>query len=179
MLAARGAVRIDADQLAREVVAPGTAGHAAVVARFGSTVLAADGSLDRAALGRVVFADTEARRDLEEITHPLIREAMAARIGAALAAAPPLVVVEVPLLFESGLDQVFPASLLVAAPADLRRARIMTRDGLTADEAEARMASQMPEADKRGLATWVLENAGDRAALDDEVTRLWPMIVGT
>ncbi len=177
MLEARGAIRIDADQLARDVVAPGTSGLAAIVGRFGPTVLATDGSLDRAALGGIVFDDDAARRDLEALTHPRIRDAMAAKIAAALAAEAPLIAVEVPLLFETGLDRAFPATLLVAAPEDVRLARIIARDGLTAKEARARIAAQMAESDKRTRATWVLDNHAGPDALAAAVAELWPALV--
>jgi dephospho-CoA kinase len=178
LLETRGAVRIDADQLARDVVAPGTAGLAAVVARFGPTVLSADGGLDRAALGRIVFDDEIARRDLEALTHPRIRDAMAARIAEALATDAPLVAVEVPLLFETGLDRSFPATLLVAAPEDVRLQRVMARDDLTAAEARARIAAQMPESEKRARATWVLDNHTGFADLTAAVDELWPTLTG-
>ena len=178
LLEARGAVRIDADQLARDVVAPGTAGLAAVVERFGPAVRAGDGGLDRAALGRIVFDDEVARRDLEALTHPRIRDAMAARIAEALATNAPLVAVEVPLLFETGLDRAFPATLLVAAPEDVRLQRVTTRDGLSTAEARARIAAQMPEADKRARATWVLDNHHGFDALTAAVDELWPTLTG-
>lgn len=178
LLEAHGAVRIDADQVAREVVQPGTPALAAIVARFGDGILTPERELDRPALGRLVFDDAEARRDLEAITHPAIRERMAERIGAAIEAGAPLAAVEIPLLFESGLDAAFPLSLLVTAPDPIRKARIIARDGLGEAEAEARMAAQMPQEAKRERATWILDNDAGYDELRTAVERLWPTLAG-
>lgn len=178
LLESHGAVRIDADQVAREVVRPGTPALAAILQRFGASILTPEGELDRAALGRLVFASPEARRDLEAITHPAIRERMAERISAAIDKGARLVAVEIPLLFESGLDAAFPLSLLVTAPDPIRKARIIARDRLSDAEAEARMAAQMPQDAKRSRATWILENDGGYDELRAAVTRLWPILAG-
>lgn len=178
LLEQHGAVRIDSDVVAREVVAPGTDGLAEIVAEFGNSILAADGSLDREALGRIVFRDNAARARLEALTHPRIRTRMAERIATALASPPPLIVVEIPLLFETGLEAQFPLVLLVTAPAETRAARVAGRDGLPAADVAARLAAQMPEATKRERATWVLENDGSEAALTAGVARLWPALTG-
>lgn len=178
LLAQRGAVVVDADRIARDVVAPGSDGLAAVVARFGPDLLDTDGSLNRAALGRIVFADAAKRRDLEAITHPRIRTAMAEAMAAAIAEHPPLVVVEVPLLFETNMETMFPATLLITAPEDLRKQRIMARNGLTPEEADARIAAQMPEAEKRRRATYCVANDGSLDELRERLNALWPKLVG-
>src|SRR4051794_27467164 len=162
MLVELGAVLIDGDALAREVVARGTPGLAEVVAEFGSELLTAEGDLDRAALGRIVFADKAARRRLEAITHPLIFE----RYAALEAAAPPgaLVVHDIPLLAESGRADTFDEVVVVDAPPELQVERMMRERGWTREEAESRIAAQASRADRLAIATYVIENTG---TLDD------------
>lgn len=170
LLASFGAVVVDADAIAREVVEPGTPGLAAVVAEFGPGVLNPDGSLDRAALGRVVFADEGRRRALEAIVHPLV----AARSAEVIAAAPPdaVVVYDVPLLVENGLQDAYDAVVVVDAPDDVRLERLAAR-GVAPDDARARMAAQAGREERLAAATYVLDNAGDLAALTSQVERLW------
>lgn len=168
-----GAVLADADAIAREVVAPGSEGLDAVVARFGAGVLDEDGALDRGALAPIVFADPGARRDLEAITHPLI----ARRAAEILAGAPVggLAVYDVPLLAELGMEGLFDAVLVVEAPMPLRLERLEAR-GLDRSGAEARIASQSSDLDRRRIAHVVLENTGsaeDLAALVDRVDSGW------
>ncbi len=170
-LAARGAAVVDADAVAREVVAPGTAGLAEVAAAFGPVVLAADGSLDRPALGRIVFADPAARRRLEAITHPRIGARTAELAAAAEAAGTAVLVHDVPLLVESGLQGTYDVVLVVEAPLDVRLARLAGR-GLPAAEARARIASQA-DSQRRAVATYVVNNAGSLAELDARVEGLW------
>ncbi|RMF18085.1 MAG: dephospho-CoA kinase [Candidatus Dadabacteria bacterium] len=178
LLGRRGAVVIDADQLARDVVAPGTPGAAAIRDAFGDEVFDVHGELDRKALGAVVFADPDARRRLEQITHPAIRAEMMQRIARAQRQAPPLIVLEVPLLFEGGMDRMFPDVLLVAADDDVRRQRIAARDSLPAAEIDNRMRSQMPQQEKLERARWVIWNNGGLDALEAAVERLWPELTG-
>jgi dephospho-CoA kinase len=172
MLAARGAVVIDADEAARAVVEPGQPALEKLVARFGRGILDGSGQLDRAALARVAFADGEGRRDLEAITHPLINEEFLRR----LAAAPPdaIVVLDVPLLLESAQARARPyeAVIVVEAPRDVRLARLKAR-GVDRADAERRMAAQASDEERRTIATWVLENSGDVAALERQVDGLW------
>lgn len=170
LLTARGAVLVDADRLAREVVEPGTAGLAAVLAEFGEGVLTADGSLDRPALAAVVFADPVARAALDAIVHPLVRE----RAAEALAAAAPdaVVVHDVPLLVETGQAGSFDLVLVVEADPDIRVRRLVGR-GLTEDDARARIASQATDAERRAVADVVLHNDGDRDDLAAQVERFW------
>jgi dephospho-CoA kinase len=171
MLASRGAVVLDADVLAREAVAPGTSGLAAVVARFGDTVLANDGSLDRSRLAEVVFTDDAARSDLEAIVHPQVRR----RIGEAVAShagSDAVVVVDSPLLFETGAHESFPVVVVVTAPDETRIARLTAR-GMAENDVRARMAAQLPLEDKASRADMLLDNGGSEADLDALVERLW------
>jgi dephospho-CoA kinase len=172
MLAARGAVVVDADVVARAVVAPGTPALAALVERFGAGVLAPDGSLDRPALARVAFADDTTRADLEAITHPAINEEFTRRV----LEAPPdgVVVLDVPLLTESDQARKRPyeAVIVVEAPRDVRLARLEGR-GVDRADAERRMAAQASDEDRRKLATYVLDNSGDRAHLERQVDDVW------
>ena len=170
-LSALGAVLIDADVLAREVVAPGTDGLADVIAEFGTGVLAADGSLDRPKLGARVFGDDPARKRLEAIIHPRVR-ARAAEIEAE--AGPDAVVVhDIPLLVETGQADRFDAVVVVDVPPDVQLARLTGVRGMTADEAEARIRSQASREDRLAVADHVVDNTGDLADLDDRVAELW------
>jgi dephospho-CoA kinase len=174
-LAARGAVVVDADALAREVVEPGTPGLDAVVAEFGPSVLREDGTLDRAALAAIVFHDDDRRAALEAIVHPLVGERSAQLLAQALDEA--VVVYDVPLLAESmaaggALDRGFDVVVAVAAPVEVRVRRLVGR-GLTEDDARARIAAQATDEERAAIADHVVDNAGDLAALDAEVDRLW------
>jgi dephospho-CoA kinase len=169
-LAAQGAVLVDADVLAREVVEPGTPGLEAVVARFGREVLDGD-RLDRAALGRVVFADPEARRDLERIIHPLVR-ARAAEIEAA--AGPDAVVVHViPLLVETGQAGDFDLCVVVDLEPGTQLRRLQRRNGLSAEEAQARVDAQASRAERLAVADRVLDNEGGPEDLRRQAAALW------
>jgi dephospho-CoA kinase len=170
LLAARGAVIVDADRIAREVVEPGTPGLARVVEEFGTGVLATDGSLDRAALAAVVFADPEARRLLDGIVHPLVR----ARAAELAGAAPPgaVVVNDVPLLVETGQASTYDLVLVVEADPATRVARLVQR-GLTAEDARARMAAQASDEQRRAVADVVLDNSGTPEQLAEQVDRFW------
>jgi dephospho-CoA kinase len=173
MLARRGARVVDADLVAREVVEPGTPGLTAVVERFGEAVRRPDGGLDRERLGGIVFADAERRRELEGITHPLIRARMAERVAEALAAAPPLVVVDVPLLFEGQRQNEYAGVLLVYADPETQLRRLRGRDQLSDAAARQRLAAQMDIDAKRALATWVIDNSGDIEATQAAVANWW------
>ena len=170
LLADHGARVVDADRIAREVVEPGTPGLAAVVAEFGDGVLAADGSLDRAALAGIVFADPAARARLDAVVHPLVR----ARAAEAVAAAPPdaVVVQDVPLLVETGQAGSYDLVLVVETDPEVRVRRLVER-GLSADDARARIASQATDEQRRAVADVVLRNDGDRAGLAAQVDRFW------
>ena len=170
LLAERGARVVDADRIAREVVAPGTPGLAAVAAEFGDGVVAADGSLDRPALAALVFGDPAARARLDGIVHPLVR----ARAAEAVAAAPAdaVVVQDVPLLVETGQAGSYDLVLVVETDPETRVARLVER-GMTADDARARMASQATDEQRRAVADVVLRNDGDRTDLAARVDRFW------
>jgi dephospho-CoA kinase len=170
-LASRGAVVIDSDVLAREVVAPGTDGLAEVVKAFGSDVLTADGELDRPALGRIVFGDEAARRKLEAIIHPQVR-ARAAVIEAA-APADAVVVHDIPLLVETGQADRFDVVLVVDAPTDVQLERLTTQRGMTETEAKQRIASQASREDRLAVAGLVLDNSGSLADLERRIDEVW------
>ncbi|MFR9727370.1 dephospho-CoA kinase [Streptomyces sp. MS19] len=175
LLAGRGAVVVDSDRIAREVVEPGTPGLAAVVAEFGSGVLAPDGSLDRARLGGIVFADEERRRALNAIMHPLV----ARRSAELQAAAPPgaVVVHDVPLLAENGLAGRYDAVVVVDASERTRRARLLSTRGMTGQDADARMAAQASRAERLAIADFVLDNDGSLADLERQVSALWEKLI--
>ncbi|NHC45474.1 dephospho-CoA kinase [Motilibacter aurantiacus] len=175
-LAELGAVVIDADVLAREAVAPGTPGLAAVVEAFGRGVLSEQGALDRAALGRLVFADPEARARLEAIVHP---EVGRRRAELAAAAAPGAVVVhDVPLLVEKGLTAGLDLVVVVDAPDDLRVRRLVDGRGLSPEEARARVAAQASRPERLAAADVVLDGSGPADALRAQVDRLWERLDG-
>lgn len=170
-LAALGAVVVDADAVAREVVEPGTPALAAVAERFGAGILTADGSLDRPALGRVVFGDPQALRDLEAITHPAIWERTAQLVAAAPAGA--VVVHDMPLLVEKGMAGEYHLVVVVAAPEEVRLRRLVDDRGMSEDDARARIAAQADDEARRAAADVWLENEGTREALEVAVRRLW------
>jgi len=159
-----GATVIDADQLARAVVAPGSDGLREVVTAFGSHLLLDTGALDRTALGALVFADAEARAQLNAILHPRIAAASQQAIAAAFAAGAPLIVYSAALLVEGGTHRGFDGLLVVTCSPALQRARLASRDGLSQEEIDQRLAAQMPLAEKAAAATWLLHNDG---SLDD------------
>lgn len=177
LLTELGAVVIDADQLAREVVEPGSPGLAAVVREFGPEVLTADGHLDRPAVGAVVFADERARRRLEGILHPLIR-ARAAEIEAA-APAGALVVHDIPLLVESGQADRFDAVIVVDVPVDTQVERMVKDRGMTPEDAQARVAAQVDRGTRLASATHVIDNTGTREDLRERVAEVFGVLVST
>ena len=166
-LAEHGALVIDADRLAREVVAPGTDGLAEVVAAFGPDVLGPDGALDRPALGRRVFQDDEARRRLESIVHPRVRDRTAELVGAA----PPdaVVVNDVPLLVEAGLAPAYEVVVVVLADVRVRVDRLVRGRGMTEDEAYARIRAQATDDQRRAVADVVIVNDGSMDELNARV----------
>lgn len=169
-LAARGAMIIDADLLAREVVAPGTDGLRAVEERFGPEVIGVDG-LDRAALGRIVFADAGARRDLEAIIHPAVRARSA---GLAAEAGQNAVVVQViPLLVETGQQASFDLVVVVDVDPETQIERLCERNGLSRAEAEARIATQVSRSERLAAADLVIDNSGPRESLTPQLDELW------
>ena len=177
LLAAHGASVIDADELAREAVRPGEPALDEVAARFGREVLLPDGNLDRGRLGEVVFADPEARRDLERITHPRINELMGERIASALAGPAPLVAVDIPLLFESAREAMFEGVLLVYASPEVQVRRLRERNGLDEAAALQRLAAQLPIDEKRDRATWIIDNSDGLDATSRAVDLWWETAV--
>ncbi|MGE0042475.1 MAG: dephospho-CoA kinase [Vicinamibacterales bacterium] len=170
-LAGAGVPVVDADVLAREAVAPGTAGLEAIRARFGDRVIGPDGGLDRQALAAIVFADAGARRDLEAIVHPVVRAAID-RFFEALPPDTPVAVADIPLLFETGREAEFDAVVVAACPARMQRERVMQRDGATWDEASRRIAAQMPIDEKMRRADHVIRTDGSYADTDRQVDRV-------
>lgn len=171
LLTTYGAVLIDADRIAREVVEPGTAGLAEVVAQFGPGVLTADGALDRATMARLVFGDEGARRQLEAVVHPLVAQ----RTQELLASAPPdaVVVHDVPLLVEKGYAARYDMVVVVEAPEELRVGRLVEHRGFSAEDARARIAAQATPAERAAVADVVIDNAGTLADLEAQVAELW------
>ena len=169
-LAARGAVIIDADLLAREVVEPGTPALAAIIDRFGPEVVR-DGQLDRARLAQIVFADPLARNDLERIVHPAVRARAAELERAAGDAA--VVVHVIPLLVETGQHQGFDLVVTVDADHETQIQRLMLRNGFSRAEAESRIAAQASREDRKRAADVVLDNTGSLAQLREQIDALW------
>lgn len=161
-----GATLVDADLLAREAVAPNTPALRAITARWGGGVLAADGSLDRAALRRIAFGDAVERAALDAIVHPEVARLRAVAVAAAAARGDQLVVCDIPLLFEAGLTGTVDAVVLVDAPRDQRLTRLIRDRQLAPDEAAAMMDAQWPNERKRSRADWVIDNDGTLADLE-------------
>jgi dephospho-CoA kinase len=167
-----GATVIDADAIVRELQAPGAPVLGAIVARFGPGVLTADGALDRPALRARVLADPAALADLNRLVHPAVAERRRALLAEARRRGDRIVVSDIPLLFEADDPSGFDAVVLVDAPAAVRRARLAAR-GLAAEEIERLMAAQQPAAAKRARSDFVIENDGDRAALERAAREVW------
>lgn len=174
MLVELGAALVDADQIAREVVEPGMPALAEIARTFGEAVLNEDGTLNRKRLGQIVFADAAQRKRLEQIVHPAIRRIMRQRMAELEKADPGrLVVADVPLLFESGLEGMFERVMLVYVPPHVQLERLMARDGLTREQALERIAAQMPIERKRELADIVIDNSGTKERTREQVLRYW------
>ena len=171
LFAARGVAVIDADDLLREVQAPGQPAHAEI-ARAWPQVVAPDGSIDRKRLGKIVFGDPAALRRLEAITHPRIQELSRARVAALAAAGQELAIYEASLLIESGRDKELDGLIVVTAPEATRIARVVARDGVGEEDVRARMRAQLPQEEKVRLATHLIDNGGDRAATEAQVDRV-------
>ena len=170
-LAAYGALVIDADQVAREVVAPGTPGLEEIVKTFGTGVLRPDGSLDRELLGEMVFSDAALRGKLNAIVHPRVGERMREIDESAPAA--DVVVHEIPLLAEGGLASAFDVVVVVDAPPDVQVERLVSMRGMTRTHALARMSAQASREDRLAVATFVVDNSGSLEDLDGRVAALW------
>lgn len=175
MLRDRGAVILDADVIAREVVEPGQPALAEISARFPG-VLAPDGALDRAKLAERIFARPEERQALNAIIHPRIQQRYLEKTQALAAAGQELILYDAPLLIENKLHQVLDGVILVSAPREVQISRLMARNGLTRQQAEERLASQLPLEAKLAHATWVVDNGGDLAQTRAQVDQLWERI---
>jgi dephospho-CoA kinase len=175
MLRACGAVVIDADVVARELVEPGEDAYNEIVAAWGPAVLGPDGALDRARLGAIIFSDAEARARLNAMTHPRVRRRMLEQAEALRNAPtpPPVAVLDIPLLFENGLEALVEETWLVYLDPTHQLERLMRRNGYSREEAEQRIAAQLPLSEKARRATRLIDNNGDLSQLETEVARVW------
>ncbi|WNS46355.1 dephospho-CoA kinase [Paenibacillus sp. MMS20-IR301] len=174
LFARKGAALVDADIIAREVMLPGHPVLAAAVQAFGDGILHSDGSLDRARLGEIVFRDPEALQTLNQLTHPAIRREIKEQMYVLEQENPQrLVIVDIPLLYESELDHLFEQIIVVYVPRRVQLARLMARNGLKLDQAEERLKSQMDIELKRRKADYVIDNSGDPGATEQQVASLW------
>jgi dephospho-CoA kinase len=176
LLAGHGAVVIDADVLAREAVAPGSAGLAMVVAEFGPEVLDADGSLDRSKLAQVVFADPDRLARLNAIIHPYVRRRSADIVAAAPADA--VVVEDVPLLVENNLQGRYDVVVVVDASPETQVGRLTRVRGMTESDAQARMSTQATREQRTAVADVIIDNDGDLGALETQTDALWERLSG-
>jgi dephospho-CoA kinase len=178
MLAARGAVIVDADLVAAEVREPGGAAYEALVERFGSGILLSDGRIDRDALGAIVFKDDEARRDLNAITHPAVGKVMLERVAAHVAEGREIVVLDIPLLAEGGGKDRWPVAgiVVVDVPEEVQIERLVRERGMDGDDVLARIRAQASRSARLGIADFVIDNSGSLADLEHEVDRCWHWI---
>ena len=172
MLRELGAEVVDADEASHAVYEPGTPGFAAVVRDFGEDYVR-KGRIDRQALGELVFKDPDARRRLNSIVHPLVREWMAQRTAEAVERGAAVVVQDVPLLFENGLEELFPTVVLVWVPREVQVDRLVSGRGFTPERAGKVIAAQMPIDEKRSRSTHVIDNSGTKESTRTQVERLW------
>ncbi len=178
MLAEAGARIVDADRIAHQVVLKGQPAWQDIVDHFGSGILTRDGQIDREALGSIVFNDTEAKKTLNGIVHPRVFETMAQEIQSLAEAHPgDLVIMDVPLLIESGLHTSLPIVILVYVPEMMQKERLMRRDGLNAADAAARIRAQMPIDAKRAHAHYIIDNSGDLGATRRQVLDIYRKIL--
>ncbi|MEC0167587.1 dephospho-CoA kinase [Paenibacillus graminis] len=174
MFVDKGARLVDADVIAREVMLPGHPVLAAAVQQFGGGILLPDGTLNRARLGEIVFNDSEARQKLNALTHPAIRREIKNRMHALEQEDPQrLILVDIPLLYESELDNLFQKITVVYVPRELQLARLMERNHLTPEQAEGRLQAQMDIEQKRSRANYVIDNSRDLAHAKQQVDVLW------
>lgn len=173
LLENHGATIIDADILARRAVEPGTTGLSAIRDFFGESVIQSDGRLNRDALRRVVFHDPVARDALNQIVHPAVAALRDVELESARCRGDRIVISDIPLLFETGLEHAFDAVVFVDAPEALRLKRLTEHRGLPAGDARAMMSAQWPSAEKRARSTFVVDNDGTLDALAERVDRLW------
>lgn len=177
LLSERGATIIDADVLARRAVEVGTPAYAAIVERWGTSILAADGSIDRAALRRIVFSEVQELEQLNAIVHPEVERMRAALVEQARLRGDRLVVCDVPLLFERRLTDGYDRIVLVDAPRPVRLERLVRERGLRETEAMEMIVAQMPAELKRARADFVIDNVGTLTQLDQRVTEVWSALL--
>ncbi|GJM78618.1 dephospho-CoA kinase [Paenibacillus sp. HMSSN-139] len=174
MLASRGAAVIDADVIAREIMEPGHPVLAAVSERFGPEVLHPDGTLNRKKLGEIVFSHPEERKALEALTHPAIRSEMKRRLDELEEADPQrLVVADIPLLYESGLDPLYEEIMVVYVPREMQLSRLILRDGLSREAAEQRLSAQMDIEQKKERADILIDNSGGLDETRRQIDDFW------
>lgn len=174
MLTERGAKLVDADEVAREIVRPGEPALEAIASLFGQAVLQADGTLDRQALGDIVFRDKERLRELEAITHPVIRQRMQSRIHSYDSSNPHgLTVADVPLLYETRQESLYEGIMVVYVPVEQQLRRLMARGGMPREEALRRISLQMDMEEKREKADWLIDNSGTLEETERQVDRFW------
>lgn len=171
-----GALRVDADELARRAVAPGTPGLEEIRREWGEEVLGEDGALDREAMRRLVFRDSSARERLERIVHPEVARLLEERFREAEREGAEVAVAEIPLLFEEGLEEEFELVVAVDAPRDERRRRIIRERDLEPETFDAMEAAQWPGGRKRRAADYVIVNDGGEEELEEEARRVWEAI---
>lgn len=179
MFTALGAHVLDADAIYHRLITPVDGASSPLTARIEKRfpgVVRADGSLDRAALGRIVFANTSDRRDLEHITHPEVGAQFAREVQALADRGVDHVLYDVPLLYERDLQKGMDGVVVVWVPRDIQRARLMARDGIDASMADTKLASQLPLDDKRARATWVIDNSGTLGGTQRQVENVWRTI---
>lgn len=171
-----GATLIDADKIVRTLQRRGEPVHDQIVAQFGPDVVAHDGELDRNTLRRIMLADAEARRALEAIIHPAVERRRQELLDAAITRGDAIVISEIPLLFEAGEPSAFDGVIVVDAPVDVRRDRLVTNRGLSRSDAEGLMAAQWAPSRKRAHGTWIIENEQSRVALHHHARCVWDAI---
>ena len=173
-----GAVVIDADAVARQVVAPGMPAWHAIKSVFGEKVVRPDGTLNRPLLGDLVFKDKHLRRQLEGIIHPQVRDVMDREVSSIIASFPEkLIIKDIPLLFEAGMVDGLAEIIVVYVPAEIQLKRLMERDGIGMDAAQRRIEAQMPIEEKRRLATLVIDNSGDITQTKLQVMRIYDNLI--
>ena len=177
LLSERGATIIDADVLARRAVEQGTPAYASIVERWGTSILAADGLIDRAALRRIVFSEPQELEQLNSIVHPEVERMLAALVQQARQRGDRLVVCDIPLLFERRMTDAFDRILLVDAPRPVRLERLVRERGLRETEAMAMIVAQMPAELKRARADFVIDNVGSLTQLDQRVAEVWSALL--
>ncbi|HET7189090.1 MAG TPA: dephospho-CoA kinase [Gemmatimonadaceae bacterium] len=177
LLSERGATIIDADVLARRAVEQGTPAYASIVERWGTSILAADGLIDRAALRRIVFSEPQELEQLNAIVHPEVERMLGALVQQARQRGDRLVVCDIPLLFERRMTDAFDRILLVDAPRPVRLERLVRERGLRETEAMAMIVAQMPAELKRARADFVIDNVGTLTQLDQRVAEVWSALL--